>query len=71
LTRDFAAQGQGYQLEGADLNIAYPRDRISSAKALALMRHLRHTQDRGQGTVAEALALSAWPLHKDRSYHLI
>jgi DNA-binding transcriptional LysR family regulator len=31
----------GYEPEGADLNIAYPRDRISSAKLLALMRHLR------------------------------
>lgn len=31
----------GYQPEGADLNIAYPRDRVSSAKLLALLRHLR------------------------------
>jgi DNA-binding transcriptional LysR family regulator len=31
----------GYEPEGADLNIAYPRDRTSSAKLLALMRHLR------------------------------
>ena len=31
----------GYQSEAADLNIAYPRDRISSAKLLALWRHLR------------------------------
>jgi DNA-binding transcriptional LysR family regulator len=31
----------GYEPEGADLNIAYPRDRISSAKLLALRRHLR------------------------------
>jgi DNA-binding transcriptional LysR family regulator len=31
----------GYQPEAADLNIAYPRDRISSAKLLALMHHLR------------------------------
>jgi hypothetical protein len=31
----------GYEPEGADLNIAYPRDPTSSAKLLALMRHLR------------------------------
>jgi DNA-binding transcriptional LysR family regulator len=31
----------GYQPEGADLNIAYPRHRIASAKLLALTRHLR------------------------------
>jgi DNA-binding transcriptional LysR family regulator len=31
----------GYEPEGADLNIAYPRDRTSSAKLLALMRHPR------------------------------
>jgi DNA-binding transcriptional LysR family regulator len=31
----------GYEPEGADLNIAYPRDRTSSAKLLALTRHLR------------------------------
>ena len=31
----------GYEPEGADLNIAYPRDRTSSAKLLALRRHLR------------------------------
>ena len=31
----------GYQPEGADLNIAYPRDHVSSAKLLALTRHLR------------------------------
>jgi DNA-binding transcriptional LysR family regulator len=31
----------GYEPEGTDLNIAYPRDRTSSAKLLALMRHLR------------------------------
>jgi hypothetical protein len=31
----------GYQPESADLKIAYPRDRISSAKLLALTRHLR------------------------------
>ena len=31
----------GYEPEGADVNIAYPRDRSSSAKILALTRHLR------------------------------
>jgi DNA-binding transcriptional LysR family regulator len=31
----------GYEPEGADLNIAYLRDRTSSAKLLALTRHLR------------------------------
>jgi DNA-binding transcriptional LysR family regulator len=31
----------GYEPEGADLNIAYPRDRTSSAKLLALTSHLR------------------------------
>jgi hypothetical protein len=31
----------GYEPEDADLNIAYPRDRTSSAKLLALTRHLR------------------------------
>jgi DNA-binding transcriptional LysR family regulator len=31
----------GCEPEGADINIAYPRDRSSSAKLLALMRHLR------------------------------
>jgi DNA-binding transcriptional LysR family regulator len=31
----------GYEPEGADLNIAYPRDHISSAKLLALTRDLR------------------------------
>jgi DNA-binding transcriptional LysR family regulator len=31
----------GYRPEGADLNIAHPRERISSAKLLALTRHLR------------------------------
>jgi DNA-binding transcriptional LysR family regulator len=31
----------GYEPEGADLNIAYPRDRTSSAKLLALTGHLR------------------------------
>ena len=31
----------GYEPEGADLNIAYPRERTSSAKLLALTRHLR------------------------------
>ena len=30
----------GYQPEGADLNIAYPRERISSTKLLALRGHL-------------------------------
>jgi hypothetical protein len=30
-----------FEPEGADLNIAYLRDRISSAKLLALTRHLR------------------------------
>jgi len=31
----------GYVPEGADLNMAYPRDRSSSGKLLALVRHLR------------------------------
>ncbi len=31
----------GYEPEGADLSLAYPRDRSASAKLLALMRHLR------------------------------
>jgi DNA-binding transcriptional LysR family regulator len=31
----------GYEPEGGDLNIAYPRDRISSAKLVAIRRHLR------------------------------
>jgi DNA-binding transcriptional LysR family regulator len=31
----------GHEPEGADLNIAYPRDRTSSAKPLALTSHLR------------------------------
>jgi DNA-binding transcriptional LysR family regulator len=31
----------GYEPESADLNIAYPRDRISTTKLLALTRHLR------------------------------
>jgi DNA-binding transcriptional LysR family regulator len=31
----------GYEPEEADLNITYPRDRTSSAKLLALTRHLR------------------------------
>ena len=31
----------GYEPEGADLSIAYPHDRNSSAKLLALRRHLR------------------------------
>jgi DNA-binding transcriptional LysR family regulator len=31
----------GFEPESADVNIAYPRDRSSSAKLLALMRHLR------------------------------
>jgi DNA-binding transcriptional LysR family regulator len=31
----------GYEPEDADLNIAYPRDRISSAKLLGLTHHLR------------------------------
>jgi hypothetical protein len=44
--RNFRECGQGalnvgYEPEGADLNITYPRDRTSSAKLLALMRHLR------------------------------
>ena len=29
----------GYGPKGADLNIAYPRERTTSAKLLALMRH--------------------------------
>jgi DNA-binding transcriptional LysR family regulator len=33
----------GLELEGAQLFIAYPRDRTASAKIQALTRHLRHT----------------------------
>jgi DNA-binding transcriptional LysR family regulator len=31
----------GYEPEGADVYIAYPRDRVSPAKLLTLTRHLR------------------------------